>query len=95
YKYNRREIPFKWIKITTRTTPKLSRENKINVILPCTIEEDDKPFWPTKSGKDKPFHFKMIAEDWDGNIVSFERPLLCVPIATCMPTEEQIVTEYN
>ncbi|PEC22863.1 hypothetical protein [Bacillus cereus] len=95
YKHNGREMPFKWIKITTRTTPKLDHGEKLQVDLHCPIKEENKPFWPTKQGENEPFHFKMVAEDWEGNIVSFERPLLCVPIATCMPTEEDIVNEYN
>ena len=29
---------------------------------------------------DKPFPFQMVAEDWEGKTVAFERPLLCVPL---------------
>ena len=41
YKHNRREMPFKWIKITTRTTPKLALKPNwtsswgMKVILAC------------------------------------------------------------
>lgn len=82
YKKERREMPFKWIKITTRTTPHLKIENKAY-------------YWPTEEGKNEPFLFKMVAEDWDGNIVSFERPLLCVPINNKIPDWKEIVNAYN
>ncbi len=70
YLHDRREMPFKWIKITTTTTPHI--EN-------ASLSES---FWPKVKVQDREefFRFKMVAEDWDGNIVSFERPLKCIPI---------------
>lgn len=107
YKDGRREMPFKWIKITTRTTPNVEPSLKYpwpknlgDPIPPWPIGNAT-PFWPTEvsTGVDntqrEPFHFKMIAEDWDGNIVSFERPLLCVPIEEKTPTWKEIVEHYN
>ncbi|AZJ20076.1 hypothetical protein CT694_10380 [Bacillus wiedmannii bv. thuringiensis] len=100
YKHGRREMPFKWIKITTRTTPKVEASQKYP--WPNKLGNPDAtPFWPTEvptkvgSIPRDPFLFKMVAEDWDGNIVSFERPLLCVPIDETMQTWQEIVTAYN
>ncbi|CAA9263457.1 MAG: hypothetical protein AVDCRST_MAG93-2292, partial [uncultured Chloroflexia bacterium] len=68
-----RELPFKRIRITTPSTPNLE---------PVA---DNQPFWPTPVGGNatfspNPFPFQMVAEDWEGRIVTFERPLLCVPL---------------
>ncbi|WP_448160762.1 hypothetical protein [Bacillus cereus] len=82
YKNNRREMPFKWIKITDRTTPHL--------------KDDKEPFfWPTPVDGNEPFRFKMVAEDWDGNIVSFERPLMCVRLDIEKLEWVNIVNAYN
>jgi hypothetical protein len=82
YKNNRREMPFKWIKITDRTTPHLKRE-------------ETQFFWPTPEKDNEPFRFKMVAEDWDGNIVSFERPLMCVRLDKGKFEWEDLVNKYN
>ncbi|PEJ17846.1 hypothetical protein CN675_15900 [Bacillus toyonensis] len=104
YEHGRREMPFKWIKITTRTTPMVEASKKYQ--WPTKLSKPDAtPFWPTEVPTEiptevgiiprDPFLFKMVAEDWDGNIVSFERPLLCVPIDETMQTWKKIVTDYN
>jgi len=62
-----RELPFKRIRITTRSTPKLD-----------SIEDGTRAFWPMVGGR--PFNFQMGAEDWEGRNATFERPLLCVPL---------------
>ncbi|PEW06542.1 hypothetical protein [Bacillus cereus] len=99
YKNKRREMPFKWIKITDRTTPKVEASKKYP--WPTTGLGDATPFWPTEVPTEvggiprDPFLFKMVAEDWEGNIVSFERPLLCVPIDEKMQPWQEIVNDYN
>lgn len=100
YEHGRREMPFKWIKITTRTTPKVEASKKYPWPKKL-VNPDATPFWPTEIPTEvssiprDPFLFKMVAEDWDGNIVSFERPLLCVPIDKTMQTWKEIVNDYN
>jgi hypothetical protein len=61
-----RELPFKRIHITTRTTPKID------------VPAEDQPFWPTVGGA--PFRFQMVAEDMEGKTVHFDRPLMCIPL---------------
>ncbi|MCC2327359.1 hypothetical protein [Bacillus wiedmannii] len=108
YKNRRREMPFKWIKITTRTTPHVEPSKKypwpknLGKIIPPWPIGKATPFWPTEvptvedgGTQREPFRFKMVAEDWDGNIVSFERPLLCVPIDKEMQPWHEIVNDYN
>lgn len=81
YRYDGREMPFKRIHITTRSTPELDAFS------------DRTPFWPKRNGK--PFLFQMVAEDWEGNIVNFERPLLCVPLPDEQTDWNNIVQYYN
>lgn len=65
YKHERRELPFRRIRITTRSTPKLD-----------TISDGLHEFWPMVGGK--PFAFHMLSDDWENRAAPFERPLLCV-----------------
>ncbi|MGI8384138.1 hypothetical protein [Robertmurraya sp. P23] len=86
YLHDRREMPFKWIKITTTTTPHIENASLIE------------SFWPKVKVQDREelFRFKMVAEDWDGNIVSFERPLMCIPINKDKRISwKNVVIDYN
>ncbi|WP_088546935.1 hypothetical protein [Paenibacillus aquistagni] len=81
YKYGGREMPFRRIHITTPSAPELDSFS------------DSAPFWPKQGGK--PFLFQMVAEDWEGNTVHFERPLLCVPLPDEGAGWNHIVQYYN
>ncbi|CAA9269603.1 MAG: hypothetical protein AVDCRST_MAG93-2575, partial [uncultured Chloroflexia bacterium] len=87
-----REMSFKRIRITTRSTPRLDNPLPDD---PDEIPDEPPPFWPTVGGK--PFPFQMVAEDWEGRTVTFERPLLCVPLrAVANEADWQtIVTNFN
>jgi hypothetical protein len=67
FKYGRREMPFRKLTILTRVTPMLDPEKSEKV-----------PFFP-KVGQTE-FKFKISAEDYDGNIVNFEMPLVFAPL---------------
>ncbi|MCQ6563984.1 hypothetical protein [Paenibacillus mendelii] len=81
YNYGGREMPFRRIHITNPSTPQLD-EFSVST-----------PFWPKQNGEH--FHFQMVAEDWEGNIVNFERPLLCVPLPDGQADWNNIVQDYN
>ncbi|EMA7399384.1 hypothetical protein J0801_27680 [Bacillus cereus] len=84
YPFKGREMPFKSIRITTSSTPVLDNLN-------CN---DSQPFWPMVNGK--PFCFTMIGEDCEGKMITFERPLLCVPLPENGQIPwNQVVQKYN
>jgi hypothetical protein len=83
YENGGREMPFRRIHITTPSTPELESFS------------DREPFWPKQKGRDDYFMFQMVAEDWEGNVVHFERPLLCVPLPDEQADWNNIVQYYN
>ena len=83
YKGESREQPFRRMRITTDVTPALDPE------------DFTKAFWPKVGGQDFKFHF--VAEDWDGRTVTFERPLMVIPLRAVSNASDwtQIVQQYN
>jgi len=63
-----RNWPFKRVRITTLKTPNLNEPDDISF------------FWPQVGGNtiENDFHFHMIAQDVEGNIVEFNAPLIFV-----------------
>ncbi|MGX5515367.1 hypothetical protein [Bacillus cereus] len=81
YTCHGREMPFKKITIMTDTTPNITNISDSNF------------FWPLVSG-DNDFLFHLVAEDWEGKKISFECPLLCIPIESEINWGD-VVTEYH
>ncbi|MCO6449392.1 MAG: hypothetical protein J5I90_01270 [Caldilineales bacterium] len=83
YAHGSREQPFRRMQITTDVTPALD---------PADFT---KAFWPRVGGRD--FLFKFVAEDWDGRTVTFERPLLVIPLRAVANASDwtQILQQYN
>ncbi len=83
YSHDSREQPFRHLRITSEVTPALD---------PVDFT---KPFWPRVGGRDVKFQF--VGEDWDGRTVTFERPLLVIPLrsVTSAAAWTQITNQYN
>jgi hypothetical protein len=66
YEFGGREMPFRKVRLTTLETP----------ILDVEIDAQN-PTWIHARGDD--VQFGVIAEDWDGNQITFTTPLMFVP----------------
>lgn len=83
YAHESREQPLRRMRITTDITPALDPT------------DFTKAFWPVVGGQD--FKFKFVGEDWDGRTVTFERPLLVIPLRAVRSASDwaQINQQYN
>ena len=89
--YEGREIPFRKVRITTRTTPPLE-DPADSELYPKTLQS---AFWPRVGNKD--FRFHCIGTDWAGNNAEFTTPMAFVDAnyAFDLANMGKVVEAYN
>ncbi|QIG40998.1 hypothetical protein G5T42_17210 [Microbacterium sp. 4R-513] len=77
-------MPFRWVRITTASTPPLALPKKLEPLAEGQIfvpeiatSENVDPGGPPPAGQ-VPFRFRMLANDVDNHLVEFEGPLVFV-----------------
>jgi len=85
---NARRMPLRSVRILTLVTPTLRAPEQTKVLpdQPCSARCG---FWPTVG--DQPFRFRMVGEDWDGQQVEFEVPVIFVGVENVTGTTDRLV----
>ncbi|MCX7599601.1 MAG: hypothetical protein N2512_12160, partial [Armatimonadetes bacterium] len=85
---NARRMPLRMVRILTLVTPTLRAPEQSKVLpdQPCSARCG---FWPTVGNE--PFRFRMVGEDWDGQQVEFEVPVIFVGVENVTGSKDRIV----